>query len=212
MKQLFHTTAQGTILAISAIRQSSEALMNILDNKHLYCPRVQSMSSEHRKREWLSVRVLLKNILREEKEILYTPHGKPYFADHSYHLSISHTKTYVAVALNKTHPVGIDIEYISPRINKISGRFINNDENKHISPANGEIHLLLHWSAKESLYKILGMEDVDFKECLHVLPFRPVLHEWSSFSAYETKTERRQQYVVHYLVDDEYVATIAEES
>jgi phosphopantetheinyl transferase len=211
MEPFFHTTGNGTIWAISAIGKSSEELMDLLDKKDMYLPYIRSVSLESRKREWLSARVLFKKIFQEEKEILYLPNGKPYFADRSFHISISHTKGYVAVALNEKHPVGIDIEYISPRINKIRDRFMNEEENRHLSADNEEIQLLLHWSAKESLFKILGIEDVDFKSCLHISPFCLVMHECSSFSARETRTAQRQEYTVRYLANEAYVVTVAEE-
>ena len=40
--------------------------------------------SERRKMEWLSVRVLLYSMLQEDKEIGYSPEGKPYLTDHSF--------------------------------------------------------------------------------------------------------------------------------
>jgi phosphopantetheinyl transferase len=201
-------------IGIAPIVEDSESLLSQLDNKNWYMPFIEKMP-EHRKREWLSVRVLLKELLREEKEILYLPSGKPYLADHSWHISISHTKCrdkslirgYVAVILNKDEEVAIDIEKISPRIENIRSRFVNEEEERALSKTNELVHLLLHWSAKESLFKRLGVENVDFKTQLHIVPFDPIIGEWSSFSANETRTKKRNIFTVIYFVAEDYVLT-----
>mgnify|MGYP000016543064 CR=1 FL=1 len=74
--------------------------------------KVCGVSPQHTARlEWLAVRVLLYTLSGEEKEIAYHPSGKPYLADASASLSISHTKGYVAVVLGLPgREVGIDIE------------------------------------------------------------------------------------------------------
>ena len=195
------------IWAVRPINQTSNELLNALEEKDWYLPSLQQMVMENRKREWLSVRLLLKEMLEEEKQIAYTPAGKPYLADHSYHLSISHTKGYVAVALHKESSLGIDIEYISPRVKKIRSRFMSETEEQHLCKDKEEIHLLLHWSAKESLFKALEEENVDFQECLHIQPFQPVIGELSSFHACETRTEKKYDFIIHYLVREDYVLT-----
>ena len=82
-------------------------------------------------------------------------------------------------------------------------------EEANLNKEHEEIHLLLHWSAKESMFKILDEQDVDFKACLHVNPFNPVLNELSSFSAYyKIKPEKRQDFSGYYLVNANYVLTI----
>jgi phosphopantetheinyl transferase len=207
-------------IGVAPIMEDSESLLSQLDNKAWYLPFIEKMP-EHRKREWLSVRVLLKKLLGEEKEILYLPSGKPYLADHSWHISISHTKYkgiagqarndscqgYVAVILNKEEAVAIDIEKISPRIENIRSRFVSEAEEKALSKTNALQHLLLHWSAKESIFKRLGVENVDFKTQLHIAPFAPIIGEWSRFRAHETRTEKRNTFTVNYFVAEDYVLT-----
>jgi 4'-phosphopantetheinyl transferase EntD len=194
-------------LEVAPITKTSEELLALLEHKEWYIPVLRKMS-EHRKREWLSVRALLKRLLGEEKEISYTCFGKPYLTDKSYHISISHTKNFVAVAWNKKKEVAIDVEQISPRVKNIRTRFMSESEENNLSKENPVIHLLLHWSAKESLFKLLPENDIEFKTQLHILPFEPVINEWSDFTAYETRTEKRQSYTVYYIVTKDYVLTV----
>ncbi|MDR0427201.1 MAG: 4'-phosphopantetheinyl transferase superfamily protein [Dysgonamonadaceae bacterium] len=201
-------TTNNSIVAISPIRFSSEELFSLLEKKEYYNA-VQEMKNEKRKREWLSARLLMKEILGEEKEIVYSPTGKPRLKDKSYHISISHTKGYVAVALQKDKPVGIDIEQLSDRVNHIRHRFMNPAEEETLSVKNETVHLLLHWSAKESLFKILDDNRLAFNTDLHISPFEPEINQWSKFQSFETKTKERQSFTVDYLVTDDYVVTVA---
>jgi phosphopantetheinyl transferase len=195
------------IWRVREIKESSEELLALLEQKDWYIPRINQMVSENRKKEWLAVRVLMKELLGEEKEILYTTTGKPYLKDDSFYVSMSHTKGYVAVVLSKCNSVGIDIEYVSSRIQKISSRFMSESELAGISKECEDIHLLLHWSAKESLFKALSEENVDFRECLHIDTFIPQLNVLSSFSGHESRTDTGHSFIVNYMVKDDYVLT-----
>ena len=197
-----------SIIAINPIRFSSKNLLNLLGNKDWYTTSIQEKKSETRKQEWLSIRLLLKEILGEEKEIVYRESGKPVLKDQSYNLSISHTKGYIAIILNKKKSVGIDIERISNRVYNIRSRFLNEKEEINISTQNELTHLLLHWSAKETLFKVLDENEVDFKTQLHIHPFEPIINKWAQFTASETKTEKEETFVIDYLVTKEYVVTL----
>jgi phosphopantetheinyl transferase (holo-ACP synthase) len=210
----------SSIIGIIPIDKDSEMLLSQLEHKDRYFPFIEKMT-EKRKCEWLTVRILLKILSGEEKEITYQPNGKPYLLDHSYHISISHTNYkgiessttscrpewrhlgYVAMILNKEKEVAIDIEMISPRILRIKDRFLSEKEVKSISADDEIVHLLLHWSAKESVFKILDRENVDYQSQIQISPFDPVIGEWASFEAHETRTEKRQGFDVHYFVTED---------
>ena len=196
---------QSSIVVVP-IQEDSESLLSRLSFKERYLPMIERMA-ENRKREWLTIRVLLKELLGEEKEILYNSLGKPYLSDNSFHISISHTKGYAALIINKENEVAIDIEKISQRVQNIRKRFVNDEEEKTLPQSNEVIHLLLLWSAKESLFKLLGIENVDFKQHLHIRPFEPVLDEWGDFEAYETRTREQNCYNIKYFVHEDYVLT-----
>ena len=198
-----------SIIGITTIEESSEELLSRLEKKENYLPVLAKMS-EHRKREWLSARVLLKELLGEEKEIRYTDSGKPYLADCSSFISISHTKGYVAVIVNKERPVAIDIEQIASRVERVRTRYMNATEEQNLSKENPLIHLLLHWSAKESLFKWMDESDINFQTQLHIHPFEPKIDEWAEFTAHETRTDKQQEFRIHNIVTDKYVLTVIE--
>ncbi len=204
------TKYPDTIWGVQEISGTSEELLAKLEKKEFYLPVVRRIKLEKRRQEWLAVRVLLKELLGEEKEVEYDTLGKPFFRDKSYHISISHTSGYVAVILNPIHPVGIDIEQITNRVVKVRDRFLSEEENNHISNEKELIHLLLHWSAKETMFKVLGEEDVTFNEQLHIRPFEPQTNLFSTFSSFESRTQKKNEFIICYIVNSEYVLTFTE--
>ena len=207
-------------IGVAPINKDSETLLSQLEHADSYFPFIERMT-EKRKCEWLTARTLLKTLSGEEKEIAYQPNGKPFLSDRSYHISISHTNYkgvrnqtgngklsgYVAIVLNEEKKVAIDIEMISPRVLRIKDRFLGREETKAIAADAEIVHLLLHWSAKESVFKILDAENVDYQSKIHIRPFRPAIGKWDSFEAYETRTEQQNVFPVHYFVQENYVLT-----
>ena len=72
--------------AIWKMEESLDALLLLLPGaRRAFCEQeLNRFVSERRKMEWLSVRVLLCSMLQEDKEIGYSPEGKPYLTDHSF--------------------------------------------------------------------------------------------------------------------------------
>lgn len=187
------------------IEESSNELLSLLDCKQWYLPFLQQHSRENRRREWLAVRVLLKVLLGREVKIGYLEHGSPYLPGEYLHISLSHTKGYAAVLLSENPFPGIDIEYVSERVKKISSRFMSEAELQHVNQACETTHLLLHWSGKETLFKALQQQEVDFRGDLHIYPFDPA--EMGQFNAKETRTLAQKEYTVNYRVTEAYVVT-----
>ena len=149
--------------------------------------------------------VLLQELTGGPVCVAYRPNGAPYLSGSSLHISISHTKGYAAVLLQNRPAAGIDIEYRSERVSKIRSRFMNSEEEAGIDKEHETEHLLLHWCAKETLFKMIGQEEVDFLHHLHVRPF-PYAEE-GSFTVYETRTEEGAVYRLDYLVTPDFVLT-----
>ena len=156
----------GIQWAVWKMEESLDALLLLLPGaRRAFCEQeLNRFVSERRKVEWLSVRVLLYSMLQEDKEIGYSPEGKPYLTDHSSFISISHTKGYVAVMLASSVPVGIDIEQYAQRVHKVSDRYVRPDE--QVESYQGDITwgLLLHWSAKEAVFKRMENADADLRK------------------------------------------------
>ncbi|MDR1698550.1 MAG: 4'-phosphopantetheinyl transferase superfamily protein [Prevotellaceae bacterium] len=163
----------------------------------------ESLSSEKRKREKLAVRLLLGHLLGKSADILYNKDGAPSLADNSFHISISHGKDFAAVILHPTQRVGIDIEQINPRIEKLKHKFLSENELLQIDPDRQTEHLLVYWCAKETLFKLMPENEIHFAQQLHITPFP--LQEEGTFLAYETRTEQKRRFSLHYEITPDYV-------
>lgn len=147
-------------------------------------------------------------MLGEEKEICYHTGGKPYLADGSASISISHTKGYVAVILGMPgREVGIDIEYYGERVRKVAHRFMRGDEKTTLFRDTETWSLLLHWSAKETMFKCMNASGVDFREHLRILPF--TVDEQGVFSAEEYRTAEKRNFSIHYYLFPDFVLTLS---
>jgi phosphopantetheinyl transferase len=126
---------------------------------------------EGRKAEQEAVRQLIGD-LSPDSGLSHLPNGAPYIEGYPYNISLSHTKGFIAfVAHLKPHLAGIDIEYRGERVLRVRERFLSPGENAAIDESHAAEHILLHWCAKETLYKLLSTPGVDFRHELHVTPF-----------------------------------------
>jgi 4'-phosphopantetheinyl transferase len=131
-----------------------------------------SFKNETRRKQWLSYRVLLDEMLPGRTVILeYDVYGKPSLQNSPLFLSISHSKDRSAVIISDSHPVGIDIERISGRIERITGKFLTPDEEEQIGEENRLEKLYVVWGAKESLYKIHGKPEVELQRDIQIESF-----------------------------------------
>ena len=185
--------------------ESLEELLALLPGPEKYEQQLKRFSSPHRRLEWLSVRVLLYRLLGEEKSIEYAPSGKPRLADSSFFISISHTRGYVAVILSVVSEVGIDIEQYGQRVHKVAHKYMREDETTSVYQGDDTWSLLLHWSAKEVMFKCMDADEVDFREHLRIVPFQ--VCERGEFFAEEYRTERRMKFHIRYLLHPDFVMT-----
>lgn len=102
---------------------------------------------------------------------------KPYLANEEYHFSISHCGQYAAAIVSQTNRVGVDIEMMTPKVQKIKHKFLSISE-LHLISAQWQKSdiarmpaydiptepLILLWSCKEAVFKWYGTGEVDFKE------------------------------------------------
>jgi phosphopantetheinyl transferase len=197
--------SNGGLMGIWKMDETINELINLFPSEARADAKtsIDSIGSNRRALELLSTRIMLLELLGKVTVISNQEDGKPYLDDKSYHISISHTKGYVAILLHKSCYVGIDIETISNRIENIADRFVSDKE--YINTEKKITHLLLHWSAKECLYKILNEQGVDFKQQLHVIPFEPALT--GTIKACESKTPNKQTFTLNYEVHPSYVLT-----
>ncbi len=153
----------------------------------------------HKRLQHLAGRYLLQELFPEFPyhliEIADTK--KPFLLNEEYHFSISHCGDYAAVIVNKNHRVGIDIELVTPKIERIKHKFLSEDEfignwkleNDNNATWQSANLLTLLWSCKEAVFKWYGYGGVDFKMHIHLIPASIDLHEGIIVSEF-SKTEK----------------------
>ena len=164
-------TLQKAKVLVWELTETVETLLEHLNLNETDKNAFDKIVSVKRKLEYLGIRVALKTVLGKEIEIEYDSEGKPHLTDNSYHISVSHSNKWIAVMTHPTRMVGIDIECPTDKILKIYNRFLSLQEQKELSDGKDIRQLLLAWSAKEALYKIIGKEAIDFATQLRIFSF-----------------------------------------
>ncbi len=194
--------------AVWRIEECESELFDMLSERGCHLT-TEHIKSPARRLEYLAVRLLCSELLDADFVIEYREDGSPQLKSEGMYryISISHTKGYAAVFMHTSLPVGIDIEQYGEKVLRIQSKFINEKEEKNLDPKKLISHLLLHWSAKESLFKAMGQTGVDFRLHLHIHPFVPLSE--GCFNAHETRTLQSNHYSIHYKVESDFVLTRA---
>lgn len=131
---------------------------------------IEKFRGEKRRREYLTVRLLLMQMTGGKKRIAYEGSGKPFLPDSESHISISHSQALTVIILSSV-PAGIDTEVNSRDAEKIAPRFLSDRELIWTSEAQDPcLARIFCWSCKESVYKMMGIPGIQFRENILVEP------------------------------------------
>ena len=209
MPNYVHHTFEGGGIAIWHITETSDELYALLGTQR-YDAQLLEKKNESRRAEWLAVRLLVKELFGVECEVAYHPTGRPYLKNGTVHISISHTKGFAAVAYHHEAPIGMDIEYISSRVERIASRFTTQVEASYIDVHDEDVCQMFHlinWSAKETLYKLFDSPSMaEFKEVFHIASY--ALAECGTMNATVCDVEKNML-AVSYRTFPEFVCTWA---
>jgi len=166
---------------------------------------VEKLKLNKRHLHWLAVRVLLRTMLNTSEFIdcKIDAHGKPYLVKLPYHISLSHSFDYAAVMMSRSGPVGIDIEQVREKVERIAYKFLKPDELTFISESDPVKHLYAAWCAKEAAYKCFGQKEVSFADNITLEPFNFALP--GTVKACLDKGDVHRNYQVHYLQYEDYM-------
>ncbi len=180
--------------------------LSVLTGKDILALARQTYKAVSRQQELMVEHLLVRQHFSSVAvELRHHANGAPFLTDTNHHVSISHTKGYVAMAVGETDHFGIDIETLSPRVDKVLRHFMRPDEHPAPQEENTVYHLVL-WSAKESLFKSLMTGEVNTMLDYKIPPFP--LKAKGMFPA--TIEAGNVAMTVHYLTASDYVMTLAE--
>lgn len=149
---------------------------------------IPSAYGQKRGLEKQAERELLAAMLGREVELRHNADGAPLIDGR--HVSISHTRGFLAILLSERGRVGVDIEYRSDRIRKIASRFLRPDE----QPATLD-EMLVHWCAKEAVYKLRSAEHLAYEQ-MRIRPAQSQADDFVKGDAIPFSTEITPDYVL----------------
>lgn len=167
---------------------------------------VEQLRHGKRHLHWLGTRVLLRTMLRTDEYIdcKIDAHGKPYLVNLPYHISLSHSFDYAAVMISKKGPVGIDIEQVQQKVERIAPRFLSATELIAVPKDTDYVKSLYAcWCAKEAIYKCNGEKEVSFMDNIALQPF--TYSAEGSIQARLQKGSKDLNYTVDYFEYQDYM-------
>lgn len=169
-----HLPETHATIAVWQMNETYEQMFADFPNLERHRAEAESrFTSRTRRLEFLAIRQLLFLVTKGRTcDIGYHASGKPYLINDRPtigtppFISISHTKGYACLMLSPDHEVGIDIEMMNNRIEKVASRFLRQDE---MAPDTRT--KLVHWCAKEAFYKLFSEAHLQAHD-IRIEPFK----------------------------------------
>ena len=195
-----------SVLAVWKIEETEEQLLASLQLKQHELDVIASLSNGKRALHWLATRVLLRTMLNTADYIdcQMDDHGKPYLVNSESYISLSHSYDYAAVIISKGKQVGVDIELIKMKIKSIKHKFLSDVELAQKQIGDNTNGLYVAWCAKEAIYKWHGKKGLEFKQHIHIKPFK-LKDEGSLQALVELPTGTRELTVNYFKTKDGYM-------
>jgi 4'-phosphopantetheinyl transferase len=163
---------ENNVLAVWSLEETFEDLSRLISLNEEDSFKLEKITSPIRKREFLTVRILLHDLLGFYPEIAHDQHRRPSLSNSGLNLSISHSRSLVTVILSENE-VGIDTEENTRNVSQIAKRFLSEEELSWTSASEDPNNAwILCWSIKESVFKMMGIENVDFRTMIRIDPVK----------------------------------------
>lgn len=162
---------EGGRIGLWLLNESVQELERLVTLSKEEREELNRFGSDRRKREFLAVRALMKEICQDGSELGHYTDGRPFLKNNADHfISISHSRNLVAL-LYADRPAGIDAEETNRKIAEVAPRFLSEAELEWTArTVNPRIAKIFCWSCKESVYKMLGDREADFREHFRMEP------------------------------------------
>jgi 4'-phosphopantetheinyl transferase len=165
-------TNKSTSIGVWKIIETVESLTRLIEMDENDRQHFGTFGNELRRKHWLSYRLILQELLPMKNiRIIYDEYGKPGIPDFNGHFSVSHSGDFAVAIVSYETPVGIDIERIRDRIERVAERFLTMEELEQMGQCDRLEKLHVCWGAKESLYKLNGKPNVDLQKDIRIEPF-----------------------------------------
>ncbi len=201
--------AKGIRAGLWNITETPEDLLSGLRLDVEETARFANIRNLHRQRHWLACRAALARLTDPPPVMKYSPHGKPYLAGNGVEISLSHAGDFAAAAIRDDGPVGIDIEKITARIEKVRERFLQPGELDRIAAEHRLEQLYVYWGAKEALYKLYGEPGIDLQNDIYIHPFDYLCHTIQFGKAAVNASGTRSEHIIRWEESEGYMLVMA---
>ena len=140
------------------------------------CQKITRRKNKQRGQVSLVGYAMLQQALRENTDISseqlkYQKSGKPYFEQHDWYFSISHSQDWVGVALSDEGDLGLDIEHHRDlALSDNTFAFFSSEEKKSILLAHKpQQKVIEYWSKKEAMIKAVGGQMFDMANYTNIV-------------------------------------------
>ncbi|MBR5384585.1 MAG: 4'-phosphopantetheinyl transferase superfamily protein [Bacteroidales bacterium] len=161
------------IIGVWQITETEEELKNLSSTPTDEMEEISFIASESMRRQRLAVRALLNALFDEKVYLSHHDNGKPYLENNPVNISITHTEKYVAVILHDEEDVGIDIESLDRDFSAVEKKALSEEEVEDLDDDKRNEQLAIYWCAKEAIFKVVSVYNVNFAEQIEVERFRP---------------------------------------
>ncbi|MCY1722529.1 4'-phosphopantetheinyl transferase superfamily protein [Prolixibacteraceae bacterium Z1-6] len=190
-------TPEGKI-AIWNLNDSTKELGSYCSLSNSDQEKLNNITSERRKKEFLASRILVKKLTGSNQQIIYNKSGKPFLKDREKHISISHSANFAVVFISE-RKIGIDIEQTDRNIDRIAARFLHHKEKDFISMLeNQQFAKILFWAAKEAIFKCADSVGIQFNKQIRIADFD--IERSRKFNGTLMNSTKNIQYELHYLI------------
>lgn len=125
---------------------------------------VARFTAEHRRREVLAWRSIVRRKMGESCKIGHDEWGAPIVDTPNRYIGVSHSKEFVAVIISD-EPCAVDIESPDRNFEGVAERYMSNEERKLCCEDGWPAKV---WCAKEALYKLYRKGGIDFIEDIKI--------------------------------------------
>lgn len=160
-------------------------------------PLQKEITHPHKRLQHLAGRFLLKELYPDFplELIQIADTRKPFLPDETYHFSVSHCGDYAAVIVSKQNRVGVDIEAITDKIQRIIPKFLTNVEQRLLQIDAVSKSATLLWSVKEAVFKWKSTGGVDFKKHINIIKIAQGNDEGTVKCLFENETPLLAHYI-----------------
>ncbi len=193
-------------VGVCKIEESEQELRELCSIPSDELEEISYIKSESLRKQKLAVRALLDQMFEDKVYLNHHDNGKPYIENDATNISITHTDKCVAIILNDTEDVGIDCESLDRDFSAVEKRALSQDEIDELDDdaEDRREQLAIYWCAKEAIFKLLSVYNLDFAEQIEVERFRP-RGEGELDATFIDKDGDEQEFELEYITFDRHV-------